>query len=494
MEMPVFLPPHIDFCRQAANEDELFHLVTARSSDLINFFKVAADDETWCDEHSDFIRKILQFLTEVSFEDKLSTYDKKEVQQKIHEHYKILYPNLPLNITFKLDENTLPENSLSFSTASIYFEDLIRNEWLKRQSTTVELPGISFEFFKIIEEFVTTGDVQDLWKFPEENLRNFRKTITPFGLTKLEELTESNLKRYLHRYNVVNNLLEAHLSGWISLRHICYEYINDLHLGFKFHETSPKFLGFEFTEFNDHSIDAFDKLKMLITHLYFSGKLIEKREFSDFINQCPLLTFLNLAVSESFSDKILDAPTSLQGLGLSSCNWLNSNALNRVILRFPHLKELKLSDNIQLDYNSWGLLPKLKSLVSLDISKNPQISDDDFRLIVQSTPRLVELNCSYCKKVGDKGFFELTRSLNYLIFLDLERCQISDGLLIEIAVKSRFLEEINLTHCQQLTDRGIIELVKQARALRQITIRQCNIRDQTIAEIKRLKPSLHVIL
>jgi|GEM_PF-1585071 len=494
MEMPVFLPSNLEFCRSASSEAELFNLTTLRFIDSLNFFKVAADDETWCEEHPDFIKKILLFFTDASFKDKLSAFSKAEVQQKIQEHYKILYPSLPLNISFNVEGNIIAENSLLFSSASLFFEMLIRNECLNKKASELKLTRISFDFFKIIEEFVTTGDASTLWKHEENVLKKLRGDISPFGLRKLEGLIEISLKRYIHQYNALSTLIGADHNGWIVLRHACYEYINEMKLGFMFHESTIKFLAFEFFEFNNSSIDAFKVVKSLITHLFFSGKLIEKQEFSEVVNQCPLLNYLNLAMSAVFSDRIFDVPGELPGLGLSSCNWLNKNSFRLIINKFSYLKELKLSDNIQLDYNTWGLISLLRNLSSLDISKNPQISDDDFRLIVQSTPRLVELNCSYCKKIGDKGFFELTRSLSYLIFLDLERCQISDGILIEIAVKSRFLEEINLTHCQLLTDRGILELVKQSRALKQITIKQCNIKDETIQEIKRLYNSLRVII
>lgn len=485
--MPALLPQNLESYQSAKDEDELLQKLTPHVTDLIAFFKVAVDDEEWRVKHSSFIQKTLEVLTKHSFEDTLLLNDKISIQQKIHEHASFITLLLHSDITFEVDGEKFPVNSLLFSSASPYFQDFIRN----KQSV---LDGISIQTFRVIEEFVISGDVPDLWKIQENDLKKLHHDTSRLGLTGLGVLCENVLKRYITRDNVLVMLIQAHLDGWMVLRQACYDKINGLNLGFKFHETTIKFLAFEFFDYKANAMDVFNQVKHLITHLYVSGKLVDDKVFSDVVNKCPLLIGLNLGAADVFSERIFDAPRNLKELRISSCYWLEGRILKRIVDAFKDLKALDLSDNIQLDYNSWGMLSSLKKLVSLTISRNPQINDDDFKLICQACPQIIELDCSDCKRIGDKGFYELTRSLGSLIFLNLENSQISDGILIEIAVKSLFLEEINLTRCQLLTDRGFIEFVKQSRSLRKMICKQCHIKEQTITEIKRQKNNLTLII
>lgn len=487
--MPALLPTHLKSYESAISDEELFDLLSKHSGDFIPFFECAADDETWCEEHSQFMQNLLLMFTDFSFENKLEAQEFKIIVQKIQQHYRILNAFLPLNITFDIEGQEIPENSLLFSAASPFFHEYLWKDGFLKNTFKFSLNGLSFETFKIIEKFVTTGNVPDLWKKQETELKGILFDVNGFGLTELGRMTEEILKRYINRGNVLTMLIEAHLDGRLLLRHACYEYINALHLGFKFHETKLIYLAFEFLEFNENSLSVFREINNYITHLIMRGKLSEDLNFTDVVRECPSIIELNLSLSSNFSEKMFEA-YHVSELDVSSCNWLNPNVLSQITEKFNNLKSLNLSDNIQLEYNAWGTLSKLQNLLSLDISRNSQINDDDFKLILQSCPQISDLNCSDCKKIGDKGFFELSRSLTHLMFLNLERCHISDGILIEIGVRSRFLEEINLNACHLLTDRGILELTRQSRVLKRLHIRDLNLKSETLVEIKRERPYL----
>ncbi|HRD56123.1 MAG TPA: BTB/POZ domain-containing protein [Parachlamydiaceae bacterium] len=396
---------------------------------------------------------------------------------------------LPLDIIFEIEGKELPANSLLFKAASPFFADSIENQY-KNGNNRIVLNGVSLDLFKIIEEFIVTHEVVDLWKKNQNELKEIRKNLSRLKMNALGKLCETVLKRYIDRDNVLATLVESHKNGWQTLRHASFEYINNLSFGILFHPAKPSILAFEFLDFNERSLAVFEVVKSLITHFIAKKKIPESIEFKSCLQKCVALVQLNISTSLTFSEFIFEAANSLEELDLSSCAFLDASILGRILSYFKDLKFLNLSDNNQLNYTSFTHLSKLKDLLSLNISKNPQIGDEDFRLIIQSVPKVIDLDCSDCKSIGDTGFFELGKGLRSLIFLNLSRDEISDGLLIELGARSLFLEEINLMRCKKLSSRGILEFVKQARALKQLTLEE---NSELFLKIKQEKPHLTII-
>lgn len=491
MEMPALLPSHLNVY-SSFNEESLFEELVKSPRDLMEFFIYAADDETWSDEHPKVMEQILHHFTGLVLEKKLQFSETQALQRKIQEHIKILNPYLPLNLIFEIDSNEISENSLLFMAASPVLHDLIYHEHKERKSSHIGLRDVPLEIFNVIEEFVKTGEIAALWKFNEQELKNIYAVSKKLKLKISGELCEIVLKRYLTRENVISTLIDAHVEEQTILRQACFDFIDELDTGVHFHQSDISYLVCEFLSFKTNAMTIFDQVKHLITHLIFKKDLDSTSEFSFTVNQCPRLIHLDLSQSLSFSRRIFDVPNHLAELNISSCHWLKASSLVSIFDHFKELKTLILSDNIELDYNSYTVLSKLKQLKSLDISKNPQIQDDDFKLILQACQSLIDLDCSECKNIGDAGFFEVARSATRLRFLNFERCQISDGILVEIAIRLPYLEKVNLTHCSLLTDRGILDFVKQANALKSITVKYCNILDSTITEIKKQRPYIEI--
>lgn len=494
MEMPAFLPAGLEEYRGVISDEELIQMLYSHSVNMFPFFIVAADDETWSSNHPFVMTELLKYLTRQAFDRRLEIQHIKQVQTKIHEHILLLDSYLPLDMILGVGGDEFHVNSLLFIAASPFFQDLIRHQLYDKKTNFLGLNGVSLTVFKAVLEFVQTGGVPDLWKNNEVELRDIHLQADRFGLIELGNSCEEVLKRYINHESVMPMLIQAHHDGWGLLRASCYQYINGLFYGVKFHDSNLESLVFEFLEFKERSLEIFDKIKDLITHLIVSGTLTEEEVFSAVIKNCKRLIQLNLSASNIFSEKIFDAPDNLAELDISSCNWLDEACLNRFFLKFTHLRALNLKDNNQLGFNAFGTLSKAKHLTDLNISRNFGIHDEEFKLIVQSCSQLTGLDCSECKKVEDKGFYELARNLTHLQILNLENCQISDGILIEIAVKLNFLESINLTSCKRLSDRGVMEFVKQSRSLKTLNINNIHLRHETISEIKRLKPYLDLII
>lgn len=484
--MPALLPPELEKYASSEDDESLLNLLNNRLNDASSFFIYAADDETWSLNHPQFMKNLFEMLTKACFDNKMELNSLQAIQKIIHEHYLSLYSYIPFDLSTEIGGSEFHLNSLLLFAAQPNFRRSIKDRKLF-------LKNISLEDFKIIEEFINTGNVLDLWKYEESELQDILMTVKVLGLDELQYLCEQTLKKYITRDNVLVMLIDAHKNKLTLLKDACIDSFNRLDLGVRLHKTNPSFFEFEFLDFKENAREVFEVVKSLITHLILSGDLTEQTEFAQIVNACPCLIQLNLSGSSIFNEKIFEISEKLEELDLSSCNYVDKALLNRIVTHFKNLKALALSDNIQLDYTSFTSLSKLKMLKRLDISRNPQIHDDELKLILQVLPQVIDLDCSDCKNIGDKGFFEIARSLSHLIFLNLERSQISDGLLLEIVIRSNYLEEINLSRCQRITDRGILECVKLSKALKTLVIRHCHFKEDTFKEIKEQRPSLVVI-
>lgn len=486
MKMPALLPPIFRHHEASIDDDALFEQLSKSLEDLTQFFIHAADDETWSLNHPVFMKKSLEMLTGSTLENKLDLNKIQKLKKSIHEHHQSLYSYLPFDLRAEIDGKFFQLNSLLLFGASESFRSSIKEN-------NLILKNISLTHFKIIEEFVNTGRVDDLWKLDQIELTSMVMISKNLNLNELQYLCEHVLKRYITRDNILVMLVEAHNKGLQVLKDACIDSFNELRNGVKLYKTDLTFFEFEFLDFKQNALDVFEEVKSLITHLIISGDLTGESEFAKIVNACPLLIQLNIQSSSEFNERLFEISEKLPELSVSSCNWLDGPILSRIVTHFKGLKAIILSDNIQLDHTAFTHLSKLKLLRQLNISRNPQIHDDEFKLILQAVPQIIDLDCSDCKNISDKGFFEIARSLSHLIFLNLERTQISDGLLLEIIVRSNYLEELNISRSHRITDRGILESVKLSKALKVLIIRHCHFSEGTLSEIKELKPSLKVI-
>lgn len=469
MEMPLLLPPSFDAYRKAQSDEELARMLIQHKNDLISFFGYAADHETWSETHATFMRMVLDFLTNQFSQNRLSADEVQSIASIVQAHILILSGYLPQTIKFDVSGMTFSSNSLMFGAASPQMQELIVQDSRDQEGTkAIKLSGIDPGIFRIIEEFVMTGAVADLWKMQETELTKIHRQATTWGFQGLAHQAEEILARYIMRGNVFEKLLEAHKHNWPLMKKACRTFINQLDLGCRLHETKEAFFAFEFFEFSTPALDIFEKLSQITTHLIFRKKLIEEMPFRAVVNQCPQLVGLDISESLAYDENLQSDPKTILELDLSSCTWLESSYIPLLAKAFPSLKKLVIQNNSQLTYASWAELRLFSELTYLDISRNTQISDDDLRMVLQALPKLTDLKMDECKQVTDRGFFELAHLLPDLTVLSMERCQLSDGLLKELAQRCQQLKELNVCRCPRLTERGILEAVKQALSLRRL--------------------------
>lgn len=503
LTLPLFLPSTLAQYSKAENETDLFQQLSKDPKDFVLFFECAAEDETWSERHSQFMKKAICWLTEQSFQEQLPIWLAERVVTAIQTHFHLLHPHIPYNLTFNLDGGSVEVNSLFFEASSPLFHNLIRREYKNHETASITWKELPYQQFQLVAEFIHVGAVKTLWKLQQSDLFALLNSATRIGLSGLALQCQETLKRYIDSENALEMLIQAHTHSWSLLKQTCIEVLNDLSLGVRFplnQESNSgthrklKPLVMEFLEFSEDSLHLFSRLHSLLTHLICSGTLTEYPAFSDVMKKCPKLIGLDISRSRIFSDRLFDIPAHLEELDLSKCPWLTNGVLKQIVGVCPHLSYLSLASNPQLSSVGWGALQAETSLKALDISRCHQVRDEDFALILRACPHLIELNLEECDKLTDQAFFEIARSLSQLIGLNLSHCSITNGLLAEILSRCRFLQRLDLTRCLEITERGLLQALKPASALRELTLRHCRIPASALEEIKQQHPLLSLLI
>ena len=490
--MPALLPKELSYLGNVSSEEALLTLLIKKPQDFILFFEYACGDETWSETHSGFMQKAINWFTIQSFQENLFVEFSKRAAKAIQEHYPVLSPFIPLDIVFKLKDSSAEINSLLFASASSFFKDILRRECFEKNKTELSL-DISAVLFRPIEEFVNTGTIAHLWKHEQKEVVALLRLSASWGLQEVVKLCEETLQRYITKENAIDMLLMAHHELWPGFKQDCMNYINSLNEGFSLSPSPGESLHFEFLDFGESALKNFERLRPWITTLICSGDLTEDPHFSEVVQRCPNMRSLNISGSSSFSDMLFDIPGNLQALNLSQCLWLNAQTLKKMAEICPHLQKIILASNVQLHSPAWGEISKFRQLTFLDLSRCHQITNDDFLIILKACYHVTELILDGCNKIEDKGFFTLARSLNRIVYLDLSRCSLTDTALVEIATRCHSLTSLNLTRCENITEKGILGLAKHANLLKELNLTRCHVPLVAIEELKKQKPYLILI-
>lgn len=493
MIMPALLPERLRYCEKAESELALFELLKKYPPDLISFLETACADETWAESHTQFVKLGLDWAHNQFFQDSLMMEFAQSLAKVLRKHSSIARTHLPLNFTWKLKDKDLPANTLLYGTSSHYLKELIRLECRDRKGDAIHLEEIPFDVFMPVDQYITKGNVEAVYVKSKETVEAILTLSLVWNLPELGDECQRFLKKWINRDNIVDTLLAAHRNGWSILRSACMEYMNFLSLDFRLADTAPDRFGFEFLRFTEISLEFFNKFKAYITNLMFSGDSTADPAFGKVIHECPNLICLDLSYSHSFTDYLKEIPESLQELVASYCNWLNNGTFPALIQYCPSIEKLVIASDVNLNFETWGNLRKLSQLKSLDLSRCTQIGDEDIKLILQSCDTLLSLSVEECHGISDGGFYAIPLFHPDFVSLSFARTNISDQPLIEIANQCARLTSLDLTRCEKITEKGVLETVRAAKVLRELNITNCRIPETSVQKLKTLSPFLKII-
>lgn len=471
MQLPALLPNELQRYYSAKDDIDLFTAIKDNLSDLIPFFIAACDDQTWVEEHSLFITKTIEVLTRRYFRQHIPFETASLIAKTIRTHWKQLNEMVVKDLTVAYRGEDYLVNSLLFITDSIYLRQIVFNECVGKDRKFFKLrdPPFDKEFFDAYLVYCQEGDLPDLWHQKADELISFMKMALNSECKPLEMLAAETYRRYLDKSNVFENTLMAYQCRWNALFIVCCKYANEIQSGITFIIDKPT-LAIELHDYLDDTLKIFEIFKKDVSQLTCKGKLADKPTLTQLVNSCSSLYALDVSDSTE-SAYVLEALSSkIEHLNLSLSEWLDASSLTKVLQRVPHLTEMTLSKNTQLDYRAWGQLNKLKELISLNLSGCHQIRDADLSIILQSCIKLQSLSLAECNKLLDQGFYLIGRFLRHLRNLDLSRCLLTDAALIDIGFRCKNLQSITLKLCPYITESGVSELLKKYPYLKIQTI------------------------
>lgn len=491
MRLPDLLPLELHYCTAASSLSELFDLLQKKLADIVLFFEVAAEDETWADQHGEFMQKIMLWMAEQLFLERFPSAYCQRIALATRQHFSALEPFIPEDLTIQLQEGSIAINTILMLALSDFFPQLIRQECIEKKRRQLPFQQASEELFKPIKEFAYTGRIELLWRNSEEEIIRLLRFAASWSILGVVELCEKALAKYISGEQLSSALLRVHRERWPFLKRYCIERINASDWGIYLSFSAIDRLSLEFKEFSEQSLARFQELRPIVTDLVCSGHLVENSHFSNVLQACPVLIGVDISGSSSFSDTFKNIPTTLKELNLARCLWLSKETIKHFAVLCPHLTALTLTSNTHLNFTAWGELIHFKELRRLDLARCHQIRSEELLVILKACSQLLELSLDGCDKISDNAFFELPKSCPRLARLVLSRTSISNTALVEIIVKCPFLTQLDLSYCEQITEKALLSL-KHANALKELTLVRTNISSTFIEELKISFPNLSI--
>lgn len=383
MDLPSLLPHSLGYTQSAQNARDLIEVLATRPADFITFVEFACDDETWSENHKDFIRGAIHWLTSRYLQDKLPLEHAQRAVKAIQPHIQITRSLLDRNLTFDVEGELFQENSLMWAAASDDLHDWIRHESFEKNQHQIRLEQVPLTIFPKIEEYIETGTIESLAHLAANEIIAILRVSTEWGLRDLMIVCENLLKKYVTEENATSNLIEATAQDWKEFKESCVQFINDERLGVRLESKELHQLFFEFENYKVKSLKLFEALRGIITHLGFTGS-----EFENVSSQCPKLLGISLAQTSEFKSGFLEFPSTIKVLDLSKCEWLTAEHLTEIFKQYPQIKELNLAYNKHLTYREWSTLYELKNLQILDISQC-NVGDEERKIITQAAQNLI---------------------------------------------------------------------------------------------------------
>lgn len=493
MKLPLLVPEYFEEYRRFETDEELFEALSGNVHLLVDFFCHACDDETWAGkEHVEFISKCLDWFETKSVQNTLAMSHIHEIADTLQYHHDPLKNLISRSITLQLQDKSVNASGLLMIACSDYFHDLIRSNATGGDEIVIQLDVEAF-FWVIVQEYLETGLVDELWRETPEQLHVLMGYARKWDLEELAILCEEVLVRYIDRSNVYEQLLQAHLWGWPHLKNACIDFINDMNRGIRFKKGELDQLICRFEDLKVHTLDDYRHVEQAVNILQFSGSLPDDPAFLEVVERTPHLKGLDLSDTIHFVEAYRKLPSTITELYLNRCFWLNSAFLREFARTCPKVSILHLVSSPHLDVSTFAVLSEFKYLKILDIARC-KVDADAFSVILAAARGVETLNVNECSDIPSFSFTELARLCPELVYLYASKTECDDGSLAEMAQNSKRLIYLDISRCRNISDKGILTLAHDRSSLRTLIIKGCDVTEKTIQSIKKDRPHLKVFI
>lgn len=405
MQLPTFLPIELSYCKEAKTPEEVLQtLLNHSKDDLILFFEVGCQHESWIENHGrELMRLLFLWLTDHFFHRRLTIEQIERIPLAVQGHDSVLNSIIPLDIQFQVQGESIPANSLLFGGTSVFFRELIWAEALGKNQKILTLTHTTLPLFMHVHNFILTGDLPKLWREQPEEILQLLHQATHWNIPSLANFTAGVYKRYLNRENVMISLAMANKENLPALQKECCFFINQQQYGVTFYERGPNELGIEIEDFTENAVKAISYTIQLLTHVSIRGEAALSNECVSFFKKKKKLIGLDLSTTPRIHEGLISFFPDVQELDLSSCSWLTDELFIQIVDKTPNLVKLKLVEDAQLTFRSIGALSLLKRLAAIDLSACRYLGDEELDLLASSCPKLIELSLRACPRITDKG-------------------------------------------------------------------------------------------
>ena len=459
MKLPLILPPEMDFCKQAQSENELFSLIADNLSKALEFLSYALDDEDWCDQHPEFLERVIRWLTELYYKDLLGISAIERIRDIIHQNPQNIKKQLLRDITLQVDGKKHKVNSLLLAAVSPYFNRLLRQDEVKKKKTlhlSLESPEVSEVLIDIAEK----GNV-DLWRLNESELYALLKQSTKWEIEEAQKQAEKLLTRYVESDQAIPKLKEALKNGWFQISQKACDVFNDQPVGLKLSLGPENRLVGEFLDFKRlTTLSALEKLKEEVTILKFSNELPADPDSELAIRGVQRLWGLDLTETQAPLEQYSLVPASLQYLNLDRAGWLTDEWADKLFGRFKAISILSLADQSRLSLLGLGAIALLENLISLNLSGQKGLKDEQFSMLTIQELPLESLNLSGCQALTPTAIQQFLGNAPRLRRLVLDNTSTDDRCLSEISVRLNQLESLSVRNAP-VSQKGILSLMRQ---------------------------------
>lgn len=188
-------------------------------------------------------------------------------------------------------------------------------------------------------------------------------------------------------------------------------------------------------------------------------------------------------ISKNIMYNVLSRCYNLQRLRINKCFLVNDDFFKKVYLNFENIIELQINNTNNVTDICIDKISKItKSLQIINLDKCKQITDQSLISLATNCTQLNSLSIKYCSKITDNGLCYITSkrkfiylNIGYCIditsngitnldcellkFINIECCyKIMDMAINYILLNAKLLEEINLGHCDRLSDTAFFNL------------------------------------
>ena len=206
---------------------------------------------------------------------------------------------------------------------------------------------------------------------------------------------------------------------------------------------------------------------------------VDTKGLQKIVQSCPKLQDLRAGEVRGFNDRnfLLDLflANSLERLVVSHCTDLDDESI-KVLIQGIDPEVDPLTDR--------PMVPPRK-FRHLDLSRCRGLSDTGIQTLAYNVPLLAGLELSHIDTLTDSALTDLLPSIPLLTHLDLEEVDdLTNSTLQNLASSpcAPFLQHLNVSYCENLSDTGILPVLKTCASLRTLVMDNTRVSDLALTE------------